>query len=83
SVDRIHRLGLGPEDDTFIEVLMGRNTLDAVVQDRLNQKIERMGKVLNDRNLLTLAYYPEDIEAFEEYDLDNQDIDAVQQHVNI
>jgi len=51
SEDRIHRLGLKPEDDTFIHILTCRNSIDDSISKRLEFKISRMGEVLNDRQL--------------------------------
>lgn len=51
SQDRIHRLGLPPEQDTFIEVVYSPGTIDESVERRLDTKVRRMGEVLDDPDL--------------------------------
>ncbi|KJK55183.1 DEAD/DEAH box helicase [Saccharothrix sp. ST-888] len=48
SLDRIHRLGLDPDTETRITVLAARNTIDEVVESRLEQKLRFMAAVLDD-----------------------------------
>lgn len=55
SVDRIHRLGLSPDVETNVTVLVARNTIDEVVMTRLEQKLEFMGQVLDDPAVQQLA----------------------------
>ncbi|MET8246185.1 DEAD/DEAH box helicase [Streptomyces sp. NPDC005202] len=55
SLDRIHRLGLAPGTDTRVTVLAARNTIDEVVEMRLDQKLEFMGKILDDPTVQQLA----------------------------
>jgi SNF2 family DNA or RNA helicase len=55
SLDRIHRLGLAPGTDTRVTVLAARNTIDEVVEARLDQKLEFMGKILDDPTVQQLA----------------------------
>lgn len=55
SLDRIHRLGLEPGTDTKVTVIAVRNTIDEVVQVRLDQKLEFMGKILDDPTVQQLA----------------------------
>ncbi|QLH23202.1 DEAD/DEAH box helicase [Streptomyces sp. Rer75] len=55
SLDRIHRLGLAPDTDTRVTVLAARNTIDEVVESRLNQKLEFMGKILDDPSVQQLS----------------------------
>ncbi|MFF0017093.1 DEAD/DEAH box helicase [Streptomyces sp. NPDC005374] len=55
SVDRIHRLGLAPGTETRVTVLAARNTIDEVVIARLDQKIEFMGRILDDPTVQQLA----------------------------
>ncbi|MDW6060897.1 DEAD/DEAH box helicase [Streptomyces sp. FXJ1.4098] len=55
SLDRIHRLGLAPGTDTRVTVLAARNTIDEVVEARLNQKLEFMGKILDDPTVQQLS----------------------------
>ncbi|MFD5567174.1 DEAD/DEAH box helicase [Streptomyces cadmiisoli] len=55
SLDRIHRLGLAPDTDTRVTVLAARNTIDEVVASRLEQKLEFMGRILDDPTVQQLA----------------------------
>lgn len=55
SIDRIHRLGMSPEQDTQITFLAMTDTLDEVVDDRVREKAERLGEMLNDPNIVTMA----------------------------
>ena len=48
SLDRIHRLGLAPNEVVTYHILMSKNTIDSVIDDRLKEKYTRMLKVLND-----------------------------------
>ncbi|MGW2255443.1 DEAD/DEAH box helicase [Kitasatospora sp. NPDC001660] len=48
SLDRIHRLGLDPSVKTKVTVLAARDTIDEVVEARLDQKLDFMGKILDD-----------------------------------
>ena len=51
SEDRIHRLGLPERQETLVEIVEGINTIDEVVRNRLEFKIQAMANVLNDRSL--------------------------------
>jgi len=51
SEDRIHRLGLRPDQRTFVEILVAPDTIDEVVDVRLRAKVSRMATVLNDKSL--------------------------------
>ncbi|MFE2676834.1 DEAD/DEAH box helicase [Streptomyces hygroscopicus] len=55
SLDRIHRLGLAPGTDTRVTVLAVRNTIDEVVEARLQMKLEFMGKILDDPSVQQLS----------------------------
>ncbi|GGL71507.1 DNA helicase [Streptomyces fumigatiscleroticus] len=55
SLDRIHRLGLAPDTETRVTVLAARNTIDEVVAVRLEQKLEFMGRILDDPTVQQLA----------------------------
>ncbi|MFF8804878.1 DEAD/DEAH box helicase [Streptomyces omiyaensis] len=55
SMDRIHRLGLAPETETNATVLVVRNTVDEVVMTRLEQKLDFMGRILDDPAVQKLA----------------------------
>lgn len=55
SLDRIHRLGLDPGTRTTVTVLATRGTIDEVVRVRLDQKLEFMGRILDDPAVQQLA----------------------------
>jgi SNF2 family DNA or RNA helicase len=55
SVDRIHRLGLAPEVLTHATILQASGTIDGRITSRLDSKILRMARVLDDPGLTTLA----------------------------
>lgn len=64
SVDRIHRLGLPPEAVTAMEILYSPDTIDESVARRLDAKIQRMARVLNDPSL-HVEYVEPDLESDE------------------
>lgn len=68
SKDRIHRLGLDPNVETFIEIVHCPETIDDLIDNRLSQKVNRMSDVLNDP---TLRYEP----VFKEFDFDQDGFD--------
>lgn len=51
SEDRIHRLGLDPNQQTTVEILCCADSIDESVDERLRVKVRRMGEVLNDKDL--------------------------------
>ncbi|MBF6302560.1 DEAD/DEAH box helicase [Nocardia amamiensis] len=55
SLDRIHRLGLAPDTETRVTILVTRNTVDEVVRLRLEEKLEFMGRILDDPGVQQLA----------------------------
>ncbi|MET7661124.1 DEAD/DEAH box helicase [Streptomyces sp. NPDC005373] len=55
SLDRIHRLGLAPGTETRVTVLAAEGTIDEIVALRLEQKLEFMGKILDDPSVQQLA----------------------------
>jgi hypothetical protein len=50
-MDRIHRLGLPKGTETTIEIIHSPNSIDGLVDSRLNDKIRRMSEVLEDDSL--------------------------------
>jgi hypothetical protein len=48
SLDRIHRIGLEPNQKTEYFLVLARDTVDEVIQDRLKQKMLNMEHVLED-----------------------------------
>ncbi|MCH7914433.1 MAG: DEAD/DEAH box helicase [Deltaproteobacteria bacterium] len=63
SEDRIHRIGLAPDQETTIEIFCVENSVDLRVNQRLIRKAERMGAVLDDRelNIEPIPYELDDI----------------------
>lgn len=60
SLDRIHRLGLAPDDETRVTLLLSVGTVDERVDERVGLKAERLGAMLNDPDLVTMALPDED-----------------------
>jgi SNF2 family DNA or RNA helicase len=65
SEDRIHRLGLAPDQQTVIEIVECNGTVDETVRQRLEFKISQMAAVLED-SALNVAPVPMDPEAEDE-----------------
>lgn len=82
SIDRIHRLGLDKSVETRIEVLICENSIDELLISRLNEKIKRMGSVLDDTYLQSLAYDPADIPIEDAVGIDGNDFILIKEHVN-
>lgn len=51
SLDRIHRLGLPPEQATKVFILQSVRTIDQRISPRLEFKVEQLAEALNDRSL--------------------------------
>ncbi|MFN0011731.1 MAG: SNF2-related protein [Phycisphaerales bacterium] len=60
SLDRIHRLGLGPNDETRFTFLLTEGTVDMVVDGRVGLKAARLGAMLDDPDIATMALPDED-----------------------
>lgn len=69
SEDRIHRFGLAPDQQTTIEIVECRNSVDETVRTRLGFKIGKMADALNDPSLRPdpIPIDPVDVEDIEEY----------------
>ncbi len=78
SVDRIHRLGLQRGIETRITFLVCRDTIDEAVTDRVEVKATRLGELLSDTTLTTMALPDE--EAFGEW-IDPEDSDVLFDHL--
>lgn len=79
SEDRIHRLGLPADQDTFIEIVQCEGTVDETVLARLNVKIQRMAQALEDSSLTIdpIALDPNDIDDYEDYSVGLREDDIV------
>ena len=87
SMDRIHRLGLPPEQETIIEIVECASSVDEAVQWRLKTKIDAMAAALNDTTL-RIDPIPMDPEAVDEDDnwsgggMDAEDVQALLRHLS-
>jgi SNF2 family DNA or RNA helicase len=55
SVDRIHRLGISSQVETRIKFLIAEGTIDEVVDLRIREKAERLGAILEDEDIASVA----------------------------
>ncbi len=78
SIDRIHRLGLAPGIETRITFLVSHGTVDETVDDRVRVKAERLGEMLSDTNLATMALPDE--ESYGSW-VDADDLNALLRHL--
>lgn len=79
SLDRIHRLGLSPTQETRVTFLLTAGTIDERVDDRIADKATSLAAMLNDPDLTTMALPDE-----EEYGPvieDTGDVDALFAHL--
>lgn len=76
SEDRIHRLGLLPEDKPTVEFVECENSIDQVVRERLTLKVSIMASALNDTSLRV------DPNVFE-YDDGETDIDDITNNLSV
>lgn len=79
SIDRIHRLGLAPDTRTNVTVLVGRNTVDELVELRLQQKLDFMAGILDDGDIKVLGDLDEEVS--ESAGLDTRDVEALLHHL--
>ncbi|MFD6273519.1 DEAD/DEAH box helicase [Nocardia asteroides] len=79
SLDRIHRLGLPPGTETRVTILAMRGTVDEVVKLRLDEKLEFMGRILDDPSVRQLGDLQE--EPSLSAGMDTSDIRALLRHV--
>ncbi|MEU5838925.1 DEAD/DEAH box helicase [Streptomyces diacarni] len=61
SLDRIHRLGLAPDTETRITVLVAEGSVDDVVALRLAEKLDFMGRILDDPEVQQLGDPEEEV----------------------
>lgn len=74
SEDRIHRIGLAPEQETIIEIVECQGTVDETVRQRLEFKVGQMASVLEDSGL-NIAPVPMDPDAGDEDGMDSGGLD--------
>ncbi|MCA1040548.1 DEAD/DEAH box helicase [Bacillus infantis] len=80
SIDRIHRLGLDPEEETNIYILqtlapLGLGSIDHSVSRRLATKIRAMQQLLDDPDLHQIAFDEENADAPIDFDIRPADLD--------
>ncbi|MDZ4752110.1 MAG: DEAD/DEAH box helicase [Flavobacteriales bacterium] len=79
SIDRIHRLGLLPEQETHIHIYRSKapqviGSIDMSVSRRLVEKIRNMQMLLDDPDLHEIAFDEEEAADPLDYDVDIQDL---------
>ncbi|WP_426348684.1 SNF2-related protein [Alloiococcus sp. CFN-8] len=79
SEDRIHRLGLLPEQKPVVEIIECKNTIDQLIRKRLEDKIQRMSAALNDSSL-NVDIIPYDYEYIEDEGVTNDDVQEIIQY---
>lgn len=79
SLDRIHRLGLAETATTHMTFLACPTTIDENIDRRVRLKAERLGTLLNDADLVTMAL-PDDEEGYGEW-IDVEDLDELFAHL--
>jgi SNF2 family DNA or RNA helicase len=84
SIDRIHRRGLPQETETNIHILYLEDSIESAVRDRLNQKVKRMQKLLDDTDLSAMVFDPEDAERLGLDDsFDYSDLEAIREVMKV
>jgi len=81
SQDRIHRLGLAPHIETRFTVLISEGSIDAVVDDRLRDKVKTLAMLMNDPGLVRIAL-PQSDEDHREPVAETDDVTAILGHVD-
>lgn len=61
SIDRIHRLGLSPEQETRVFLLSTKGTIDQRVSLRLDAKIRRLAMAMDDSDLVRVSLPDEEL----------------------
>lgn len=79
SIDRIHRLGLGPEEETHIHIYRSTappviGSIDMSVSRRLVEKIRNMQQLLDDPDLHEIAFDEEEAADSVDYGVELNDI---------
>jgi hypothetical protein len=79
SLDRIHRLGLAPDTETHVTLLIAADTIDERVNRRVLDKTRRLAGMLADPGLAQMALPDEELEG----DIidDDLDLEAILEHL--
>ncbi|SDI38307.1 SNF2 family N-terminal domain-containing protein [Sinosporangium album] len=80
SLDRIHRLGLPADAETRVTILIAEGTVDEAVALRLDEKLQFMGRILDDPDVQQLADLEEEPSVASGMDMD--DVRALLDHLN-
>lgn len=79
SLDRIHRVGINPQDKVHYYLLQSEETIDEVIDQRLDEKQARMLKLLDeDFSIMSLEYAAGD---FSEETEEERDYSALLEHL--
>ena len=82
SEDRIHRLGLRSDQKPIVEIVQCENSIDDVVQSRLERKVDAMSRALNDSSLdIGTVQYDVDYDPDEDI-ISESDLGAIQRYFN-
>lgn len=81
SLDRIHRLGLDPEQETRVFLLQSIGTIDKRVQSRLTQKISNLARAMDDEGLPKASLPNEELEEDELFGMDSKDFEDLVNHL--
>ena len=84
SVDRIHRLGLAPDADVRVTILSSMNTVDDIVNSRLEQKAINLGRMLNDPAVLVMSLpseFEEGLDDPEDTGFEDKDLEELLRHL--
>jgi len=80
SLDRIHRLGLAPGIETRITLLVSTGTIDERIHRRLETKVDRLARMLDDEHLVQMSL-PDDENTYGYLD-DDLDLVEVLSHLS-
>ncbi|MDG4823276.1 DEAD/DEAH box helicase [Asanoa sp. WMMD1127] len=79
SLDRIHRLGLSPDVQTNVTLLLADGTIDDRVDRRVAEKTRRLSQMLDDPGLVQMAL-PDDDDSGDLVD-DPEDLEEILEHL--
>lgn len=85
SIDRIHRLGLSPEQETRIFLLSTEGTIDQRVSLRLDAKIRRLAAAMDDSDLVRVSLPDEELilDSAAVLGIDSIDLDDLFEHLRV
>ena len=83
SLDRIHRLGLPPDQQTTVFILESLGSIDLRITKRLEHKIHQLGFYLNDAGLARVSLPSDDEDDIPDSmsGIDEADLDDLYQHL--